>query len=88
MRGKKKWILILAFLLLSGVFAGCSNQPVGGDSQGDSDTALNDGKISLHLDQQDYPRVDGSTATIPLSEAFGAAVNGDESGGSKAIYCT
>lgn len=31
---------------------------------------------SLELTLDDYPKVDGSTATIPLSEAFGAAVMG------------
>ncbi|HYE68275.1 MAG TPA: substrate-binding domain-containing protein [Anaerovoracaceae bacterium] len=30
----------------------------------------------LNLTLEDYPKVDGSTATIPLSEAFGAAVMG------------
>lgn len=34
----------------------------------------NQGGLDLTL--EDYPKVDGSTATIPLSEAFGAAVMG------------
>jgi phosphate transport system substrate-binding protein len=72
--GKKNICLLTAALLAAGMLAGCAQQAPGGESGGGG-AGTTDG-ISLHLDARDYPRVDGSTATIPLSEAFGAAVMG------------
>lgn len=69
----KKYYLLLTVLLIAGMLAGCSKPASGGDvTEGEAKT---DG-ISLHLTAEEYPKVDGSTATIPLSEAFGAAVMG------------
>lgn len=71
----ERWMKRCAFaviaLLLTGVFSGC----VQGGGEGG---AKQNEKISLHLDAADYPRVDGSTVTIPLSEAFAAAVMGKD----------
>ncbi len=79
MKGKKKWYLFVPALLIAGMLSGCGNHAVGFQSwEGAAETegsATTDG-ISLHLSAEDYPKVDGSTATIPLSEAFGAAVMG------------
>lgn len=71
-KGRKLPGLLLLALLLAMVFAGCGQQgSQGGDEPGDG---TEKGEVSLHLDVESYPRVDGSTATIPLSEAFAAAV--------------
>ncbi|HVI39412.1 MAG TPA: hypothetical protein VM577_02035 [Anaerovoracaceae bacterium] len=74
MKGKKKRYLIISVLLMGSMLAGCS-QPASSDEAAGDGTAKTDG-ISLHLAVETYPKVDGSTATIPLSEAFGAAVMG------------
>ncbi len=48
------------------LFVGCT--PVIQDPAGDEKG------VSLHFSPEEYPRVDGSTLTIPFSEAVGAAV--------------
>ena len=70
---KRRWYLFLSILLIAGALAGCGQQTPGSGSGGGEGTTQG---ISLHLDPREYPKVDGSTATIPLSEAFGAAVMG------------
>ncbi|HML38755.1 MAG TPA: substrate-binding domain-containing protein, partial [Bacillota bacterium] len=70
---KRKWYLFLSILLIAGALAGCGQQTPGSGSGGGEGTTQG---IGLHLDPREYPKVDGSTATIPLSEAFGAAVMG------------
>lgn len=60
----------LIFTLLIGSLSACGTK-----DQSDPGTKEPE-KISLVLSIADYPAVDGSTATIPLSEAFGAAVMG------------
>jgi phosphate transport system substrate-binding protein len=65
--------------MAAGMLAGCGDTVAGfqsweGSAETD-DSAKTDG-TSLHLSAEDYPKIDGSTATIPLSEAFGAAVMG------------
>ncbi|MDF3000481.1 MAG: uncharacterized protein K0Q48_600 [Bacillota bacterium] len=64
-------ILLLTVLTVMAVtmISGCGQGGIG-DASGFM------GKNRLHLEAKDYPRVDGSTATIPLSEAFAAAVMG------------
>lgn len=74
MKGKKNWYLLLTILLAAGMLAGCA-KPAAGDKIKEDESGQTD-RISLHLDVKDYPKIDGSTATIPLSEAFGAAVMG------------
>lgn len=63
---KKLTAILLLAVIVAGVGTGCGKSIVGGDS------------MSLHLDVNEYPRVDGSTVTIPLSEAFASAVMGLE----------
>lgn len=65
-RLKKGFIYILVLALL--LFAGCTLTEQGpeGDAQ----------EVSLHFTPEEYPKVDGSTLTIPFSEAIGAAVMG------------
>lgn len=74
MKRKKNWLLFASVLLIACILAGCA-KPASGDAPKEEESDQNGG-ISLHLDVKDYPKVDGSTATIPLSEAFGAAVMG------------
>lgn len=64
-------ILLLTVLtvLATVIVSGCGQGGIG-----DAFGSL--GKDRLHFEVGDYPRVDGSTATIPLSEAFAAAVMG------------
>ncbi len=72
MKGSKCY-LFFAALLIAVLLAGCSSKPAasGGPADGTSADPVARG---LKLSAEDYPKVDGSTATIPLSEAFGAAV--------------
>lgn len=72
MKGKKIG-LFLAFLLAAGTLAGCSKPAAGSGATDGGDRSRT---ISFKLSVEDYPKVDGSTATIPLSEAVGAAVMG------------
>ena len=72
MKGKKNKELLIAVLLIAGMLSGCSS-PAANDEAADTDNTKPE-KNSLYLTLEDYPKVDGSTATIPLSEAFGAAV--------------
>lgn len=60
---------LLTILLMAGTLTGCGSQGEGGSSSGGET-----GDVRLYLTPEDYPRVDGSTVTIPLSEAFAAAV--------------
>ena len=62
----RRMILICIVVLAVPVLAGCT--PTGPESGGDGQGA------SLHFTSEEYPRVDGSTLTIPFSEAVGAAV--------------
>lgn len=61
--------IAIAILMAMGLLAGCSEQSA--DSNGTQAD-----QVTLQLTAEAYPRVDGSTATIPLSEAIGAAVMG------------
>jgi phosphate transport system substrate-binding protein len=81
MKGKMRTLLpvLLVAGMAAGMLAGCGDTVAGfqsweGSAETD-DSAKTDG-TSLHLSAEDYPKIDGSTATIPLSEAFGAAVMG------------
>lgn len=65
--------MVLLGLLLAIMFVGCGQTDI---EQPESETEK--GEISLHFSVESYPRVDGSTATIPLSEAFAVAVMGVE----------
>ncbi|MFA5636840.1 MAG: substrate-binding domain-containing protein [Anaerovoracaceae bacterium] len=60
--------LICIVVMATSLFGGCTprGQDPGGNAQ----------EVSLHFTQWEYPRVDGSTLTIPFSEAVGAAVMG------------
>ena len=60
--------LICIVVMATSLFGGCTprGQDPGGNAQ----------EVSLHFTQSEYPRVDGSTLTIPFSEAVGAAVMG------------
>ncbi|GAB1475760.1 hypothetical protein MASR2M70_05920 [Bacillota bacterium] len=62
----RRIILICALVLAVPVFAGCTPTDPGAGSDGQG--------VSLHFTPEEYPRVDGSTLTIPFSEAVGAAV--------------
>jgi phosphate transport system substrate-binding protein len=63
------WLPVLLLILLAaGVFGGCGTAA--------PDGAAGKGEISLRIPIEDYPNVDGSTVTIPLSEAVAAAVTG------------
>ncbi len=62
----RRMILICIVVLAVPVLAGCT--PTGPESGGDGQ------EVSLHFTPEEYPRVDGSTLTIPFSEAVGAAV--------------
>jgi ABC-type phosphate transport system, periplasmic component len=74
MIGKAKCSLILAALLITGTMTGCGN--TAGESITTESQSVQADERALHLEVKDYPKVDGSTATIPLSEAVGAAVMG------------
>jgi len=63
---RKLPIILFITAIAAGVLTGCSQEEGLGFLQ----------KERLHLDVEHYPRVDGSTATIPLSEFFAAAVLG------------
>lgn len=67
-------ILLLTVLTVLTVLAAILVSGCGQGGIGDAFGSL--GKDRLHFEVGDYPRVDGSTATIPLSEAFAAAVMG------------
>lgn len=59
--------MIVAMALLAAyLFAGCTSVSPGSGLDGQG--------ASLHFTPEEYPRVDGSTLTIPFSEAVGAAV--------------
>ncbi|HWQ80133.1 MAG TPA: substrate-binding domain-containing protein [Anaerovoracaceae bacterium] len=62
---------LLAVLLMTGMLTGCSP---GTPGEGGSSSGGETGDVRLYLAPEDYPRVDGSTVTIPLSEAFAATV--------------
>lgn len=66
----RKLIISLLLTALTATMVSSCGQGGIGDSFGFLE------KDRLHLAAKDYPRVDGSTATIPLSEAFAAAVMG------------
>ncbi len=74
MKGKKNWYLFVTAILIAGMLTGCA-KPASGDQAAEDESGQTDA-TGLHLDVKDYPKIDGSTATIPLSEAFGAAVMG------------
>jgi len=63
-------ICLLAVLVSAGALAGCGALPSGSDGGGNAASG------SLRLAPEDYPKVDGSTVTIPLSEAVASAVMG------------
>ncbi|MCI5898386.1 MAG: substrate-binding domain-containing protein [Anaerovoracaceae bacterium] len=69
----KQWskLIVFVMVLLLSVFAvsGC------GDREKAEDPSVQEEKgESLHFSPEEYPKVDGSTATIPFSEAVAAAV--------------
>ena len=66
---RKLPVLLFIMAIAAGTLTGCG-------SDGSSKMQGLDTKQRLHLDAKYYPRVDGSTATIPLSESFAAAVLG------------
>jgi phosphate transport system substrate-binding protein len=68
---KKGFIGIVVLTVF--LFVGCTpvGEGPGGDIQGGDVQSA-----SLHFTTEEYPRVDGSTLTIPFSEAVGAAVMG------------
>lgn len=72
MIGKKIVALFLTLILVLGLFGGCQRKT----TQDSNENGKNSGepKIQLKFTPEEYPKVDGSTATIPLSEAFGAFV--------------
>jgi len=81
---KSALCFVLCLLLVVGALFGCGGDPMedvkpGGDQQGEQGTPESTGPEAaegLHFTPEEYPRVDGSTATIPLSEYFGAALMG------------
>lgn len=72
MNFKKLAVLFLTVILVFGLLGGCQKKT----TQNSNDNGENSGKpeVQLKLTPEEYPKVDGSTATIPLSEAFGAFV--------------
>lgn len=74
MKGKKHFYLFVSVLLIAGMLTGCA-RPAAGDEAKEGGPEKTEG-LSLRLDVRDYPKIDGSTATIPLSEAFAASVMG------------